>query len=135
MRQFLRSHPKAVVAVDNAGVPKASLMLYCVGDDLTFYFGTTASSGKYQALLKNPKVSVVVVDGTPDPLRSVEAQGEVTFIPKEKTAETLKMLESKNSAKFYVKDAPDFVMFSLKPSSLKWLDATGGELKIEELIK
>ncbi len=132
---FLRSHTKAVVAVLEGEKPKASLMLYAVGDDGAFYFGTKKSSPKYQGLLKNPSVSIVVVDGTPDPLRTVEVQGSVEFVPDTDTQSTRAMLESKNKAKFYVKDAADFAMFKVKPSSVKWLDASSGELKIQELIK
>jgi general stress protein 26 len=131
---FLHAHTKAVVAVLEGDRPKGSLMLYAYGDDGMFYFGTKKSSPKYRALRQKPAISIVVVDGTPDPLRTVEVQGIAEFIPDAETAATLAMLESKNKTKFYVKDAADFTMFRVKPASLKWLDATSGELQIEQVM-
>lgn len=132
---FLRAHTKAVVAVMEGERPKASLMLFAYGNDGAFYFGTKKSSRKYQALLREPGVSLVVTEGTADPLRCVEVEGRAEFVPDSETRATLAMLESKNKAKFYVKDAADFAMFKVVPTSLKWLDASSGTLSVQEIIK
>lgn len=134
VRAFLETHSKAVIAVAGTdGKPKASLVLFAIEDDLTIYIGTRRSSGKYTAMRANPNVSMVVLEGSVDPLRSVEIQGKAEEVPAGESAALLKRFEEKNEAAFYVKGADDFVMFRITPFDIKWLDATSGELKIQEL--
>ena len=59
--------------------------------------------------------------------------GKVEFIPEDKTAEMLGFFESKNPSKYYVKGAPDFVMFKVTPSFVRFLDASSGELVLEHM--
>lgn len=132
VKVFLDAHRKMVLAVlDEHGHPNTSLMLYTVDDKLNFYFGTRKQFGKYKALAKNNRVAMLVQEEGLDPLRVVDAQGQAHELSAEETKEKLAYLESKNPAKYYVKDADDFVMFRITPESIRWLDATSGELKSE----
>ena len=133
-KDFLNNRRKMVLTfLDKEGHPNSSLMLYAIDDDFNFYFGTCKCFGKYTALQKDPRVSVAVTEEPLDPLRVVDIQGVAEEIPEEKTKETLDWFVSKNPAKYYVKDADDFVMFKIKPKGVRWLDATSGELKVYSL--
>lgn len=132
--QFLNNHRKMVLTVlDQNKHPNSSLMLYAVDDDFNVYFGTCECFGKYKALEADPHVSVAVVQENIDPLQVVDMQGRAELLPKEKTQETLEWFTEKNPAKYYVKDKEDFVMFKIVPSGVRWLDATSGELQINDL--
>ncbi len=131
---FLENHKKAVVAIvgkDNE--PSTSLMLYTVDEDLNVYLGTRKAFGKYKALKINPKLALTVIQEKLDPLRAVDIYGNVEFIPDKDVKERLEWFESKNNSKYYIKGAEDFVMFRVKPYRVKYLDATSGELIIEDL--
>lgn len=131
---FLNNHRKMVLTVlDHEQHPNSSLMLYAVDDDFNVYFGTCECFGKYRALKADPHVSLAVVHESVDPLQVVDMQGIVEEIPHEKTQETLEWFTNKNPAKYYVKDAEDFVMFKIKPTGVRWLDASSGELQMHDL--
>lgn len=131
---FLNGHRKMVLTVlDQNKHPNSSLMLYTVDDDFNVYFGTRKAFGKYKALMADSHVSLAVVEETMDPLRVVDMQGEAELIPGEDTAERLEWFTKKNPAKYYVKDAEDFVMFKITPSGVRWLDATSGDLMVHDL--
>ena len=131
---FLNAHRKMVLTVlDKERHPNSSLMLYAVDDDFNVFFGTCECFGKYQALKADPHVSLAVVQEGVDPLQVVDMQGEVHEISHEETQTTLEWFTQKNPAKYYVKDAEDFVMFKIVPSGVRWLDATSGELEMHDL--
>jgi len=132
--QFLNDHRKAVFSIlDKEGLPTTSLMLYVIDDNLNIYFGTRRLFAKYEYLLKNPIVSLSVIEEALDPLKVVDVRGDVKEIPEDKTSETLEFFKSKNSSKYYVEGAEDFVMFKLRPHFIRWLDAEGGGLSIVDL--
>lgn len=132
IHDFLDLHKKAVFAtVDDTKQPHTSLMLYAVDDDLSIYFGTRKSFKKYGQLKEHPAVSLSVIEEKLDPLRVVDMQGTAVEVPEEKTKETLEYFKGKNMSKYYVEDADDFVMFQIVPSSIRYLDATSGELTTE----
>ena len=131
---FLNAHFKMVLTVlDENKHPNSSLMLFATDEDLQIYFGTRKSFGKYKALVADPHVSIAVVQEGVDPLQVVDMQGTAKEISKEKTLEILKWFVGKNPAKYYVKNADDFVMFQIIPSAVRWLDATSGDLCIHDL--
>lgn len=115
---FLDAHKKAVFATD---------------DDLNIYFGTRKSFKKYNQLLDHPLVSLSVVEEKLDPLRVVDMRGVAKEVPQEHTKEVLAHFKSKNMSKYFVEGAEDFVMFRIEPTQMRWLDATSGELKIEDV--
>lgn len=134
VKSFLNSHRKAVLStVGDDEHPTTSLMLYVIDEDLNVYFGTRKAFGKYAVIKRHPYVSLTVIEEKLDPLKAVEIRGKVEFVPEDKTAETLNFFESKNPSKYYVKGAPDFVMFKIKPSFVRWLDASSGELILEHM--
>lgn len=134
VKKFLNAHRKAVLAtVGNDEHPTTSLMLYVVDDDLNIYFGTRKSFGKCAVFERHPYASVSVIEESIDPLKTVEIRGKIEFIPEDRTEETLKFFESKNPSKYYVKGAEDFVMFKVKPSFIRWLDASTGDLVMNNI--
>lgn len=131
--EFLDSHKKMIMTIiDKDGYPNSSLLLYAA-DDFTIYFGTRKAFGKYSALMVNPHVAVAVVQESIDPLQVLDIQGAVEEIPEDQTKETLEWFTGKNSSKYYVKDAEDFVMFKITPRCIRWLDAMSGDLQICDL--
>lgn len=127
---FLSNHKKMILTIlDKEGHPNSSLMLYAV-DNFTIYFGTCKSFGKYAALNANPHVAVAVVQESIDPLQVLDIQGVVEEIPEADTKERLEWFVGKNTSKYYIKDADDFVMFKIKPLCIRWLDAMSGDLQI-----
>ncbi|MND07178.1 hypothetical protein D3C83_289890 [compost metagenome] len=60
-------------------------------------------------------------------------RGVAKEIPHDKTKEALEHFRSKNMSKYFVEDAEDFVMFRIEPTQLRWLDATSGVLKVEDV--
>lgn len=134
VKDFLESHRKAVISVvDEKGHPRTSLMLYVVDDNLNMYFGTRKCFGKYERLKNHPYVSLSVIEEKLDPLKAVDVYGPIEFISDEKIKDTLAFFESKNPSKYYVKGAPDFVMFKVIPDGIRWHDAESGELEITGL--
>ena len=134
IKGFLNAHRKAVFAIlDKQGFPTTSLMLYAIDDELNVYFGTRRSFGKYADIVHSPVVSLSIVDETLDPLRVVDMRGIVIEIPDEKCGTTCSFFKTKNPSKYYIEDAPDFVMFKLVPSFVRYADSTSGELKISDL--
>lgn len=132
---FLNGHVKMVLTVlDEKGAPNSSLMHYTIDDDMNFFLGTKKGFGKYAALTADPRVAIAVVEEGLDPLQVVDIQARAEEVPAGKTAETFAFFESKNHSLHYVKGADDYVMFKLVPSAIRWLDATSGELTINDLL-
>ena len=129
--KFLQAHRKMVLAVNSqSGYPSSSLVLYAVDDEFVIYFGTRKSFGKYDDLKKNNKVSLAIVEDSIDPLQVVDLQGIVEQIDEKHTEQTLDWFTGKNPTKSYVADQDDFVMFRIRPTGIRWLDATFGTLNI-----
>jgi len=134
VKDFLNAHRKAIFAIiDKKGLPTTSLMLYAIDDDLNVYFGTCRSFGKYPDLLKVPVVSLSVVEEKLDPLRVVDLRGTATEVSAEEHVATYAFFKTKNSSKYYVEHAPDFVMFKIVPDFIRYADSTSGELVINDL--
>lgn len=134
VKAFLNGHRKAVFAiVDKQGFPTTSLMLYVIDDNFNVYFGTRRSFGKYGDIQKQPIVSLSVVEEAIDPLRVVDVRGTAIEVPDEDCGKTCSFFKSKNPSKYYVEDAPDFVMFRIVPVFIRWADASSGTLTITDL--
>ncbi len=135
VREFLNNHRKAIFAInDDNGLPTTSLLLYIIDDELSVFFGTRRAFGKYGHILKNPTVSLSVVEEALDPLKVVDIRGDVTELSKEDGERVHAFFKSKNQSKYYVEGADDFVMFKLVPKFIRWADASSGELKIVNLL-
>ncbi len=134
VKEFLNAHRKAVFAIiDKHGFPTTSLMLYAIDDDLNVYFGSRRSFGKYADITRQPVVSLSIVEEKIDPLKVVDIRGTAIEVPDEECGKTCSFFKTKNPSKYYVEDAPDFVMFKLTPTFIRWADASSGELKIEDI--
>ena len=133
---FLNNHRKAVFSIlDQDQLPTTSLMLYVIDDDLNVFFGTRRCFGKYKNMCSNPVVSLSVIEEVLDPLKVVDMRGEVEELSAEDQANVHKWFKTKNTSKYYVEGADDFVMFKLTPHFVRWLDAESGDLSIVDLIR
>lgn len=131
VRTFLNSHRKAVFATtDDQGLPTTSLMLYVIDDELNVYFGTRKAFSKYAQILKQPTISLSVIEEVLDPLKVVDLRGKASEVPAAQLEEVHAFFKSKNPSKYYVEGAEDFVMFKMSPDFIRWLDAASGELQI-----
>jgi general stress protein 26 len=134
VQAFLGAQPKGVFGVvDEKGQPTTSLMLYAVDDELRVYFGTKRSSAKYAHIIAHPVVSLTVLDGTPDPLRVADLRGTAAEVPTESLAEAFTLFKARNTAKYYVEGADDFTMFKLTPDFMRFLDATSGQVQVQNV--
>jgi general stress protein 26 len=134
VKQFLNAHRKAIFAIsDKEGFPTTSLMLYAIDDNVHVYFGTRKAFGKYADILARPIVSLSVVEEKLDPLIVVDVRGVATQVPDEECERTHAFLKSKNTSKYYVEDAPDFVMFKIVPSFIRYANASSGALVIKDI--
>jgi general stress protein 26 len=131
---FLNAHRKAVFAIlDKEGLPTTSLMLYIIDDELAVFFGTRRTFSKYQDLLTRPVVSLSVIEESVDPLKVVDIRGTVVELSPEDTLKVHAFFKTKNPSKYYVEGADDFTMFKLTPQFVRYLDATSGELTLQDL--
>jgi general stress protein 26 len=129
--EFLNQHRKAVFAInDDDNLPTTSLMLYVIDDAMNVYFGTRKAFRKYKHIHQHPVVSLSVIQEVLDPLRVVDVRGEVKELTPEEQESAYAFFKSKNTSKYYVEGAEDFVMFKLTPHFVRWLDAESGELTI-----
>ncbi len=134
VQDFLNGHRKAVFAIiDSNGLPTTSLMLYAIDDELNVYFGTRKSFGKYNDVVKQPIISLSVVEEAIDPLKVVDIRGTAFQVPDEECGTTCSFFKTKNPAKYYVENAPDFVMFKIVPHFIRWADASNGTLTVTDL--
>lgn len=132
---FLNAHRKAIFSfIDEKGAPTTSLMLYAIDDDLNVYFGTRRAFHKYAHITRNPIVALSVVEEALDPLKVVDIRGMVTELSPEEGKERHEFFKSKNSSKYYVEGAEDFVMFKVTPTFIRWADATSGELTLTDVV-
>ena len=83
--------------------------------------------------MKDPSISLSVIEEVIDPLKVVDIRGEAVVVPDNELASTHAFFKSKNDSKYYVEGADDFVMFKITPTFVRWLDATSGELTMVNL--
>jgi general stress protein 26 len=134
VKAFLDGHRKAIFAIsDKNGFPTTSLMLYAVDDALNVYFGTRRAFGKYADVTHQPVVSLSVMEEALDPLRVVDVRGTATELSPEEAEHAHAFFKTKNSSKYYVEGAEDFVMFKIVPHFIRWADASSGELTLTDI--
>jgi len=63
----------------------------------------------------------------------VDGRGEAREIDPKVTPLAHDFFKSRNTTKWYVEGADDFAMFEIIPTSIRWLDATSGELKVTDI--
>lgn len=135
VREFLNNHRKAIFAINDVdGLPTTSLMLYAIDEDFNVYFGTRRAFVKYEHILKNPTISLSVMEEKLDPLKVADLRGVAVELQDEEAKEAHEFFKSKNSSKYYVEGASDFVMFKITPKFIRWADASSGELHITNLL-
>ncbi len=129
---FLDRHDKMILGyTNNLGEPVQSLMLYTVNDDMDLFIGTLKRFPKYEALVQNPPLSVVVQgEGEREKLQALTIKAVVLeeISEQDSLAELKDWFVSKNSCKYFIKDQEDFVMFKIKPLSLRLIEGVNDSL-------
>ena len=129
VQKFLEDHVKMVLSLNEEGeYPNTSLMHYAADKSLYLHFGTKRAFTKYNALKKDPRVSLVVVEESIDPLRVVSMRGLARELTGDAAEIALLLFKTENHSKWYMEGASDLAMFQIKPTSIRWQDATSGEL-------
>ena len=129
------SSKMSLAYVNEAGQPVQSLMLYVIDDELNLYFGTLKRFPKYDFLTANPIVSILIEEESDNPKRVVTIKGVVDEeIEGKDLVEKLKWFTSKNKCKYYMKSEHDFVMFKVKPMSIRLVDGTSGNLVRKDVL-
>lgn len=136
VESFLNNHRKAVFAtVDAGGHPHTSLMLYTIDEAFNVYFGTRKSFRKFDQIMANNQISLSVIEEVLDPLKVVDIRGTAELLGPDEHEEWFAHFKAKNPSKYYVEAAEDYVMFRVRPTMIRWLDAQSGELTITNLSR
>jgi nitroimidazol reductase NimA-like FMN-containing flavoprotein (pyridoxamine 5'-phosphate oxidase superfamily) len=123
---FLKNQFIMSVAVSDENKPSASVLLYYVDDDFTFYFATHTDSYKAKALKKNPLISMAIWKHNE---MLVQCDGSVSEVSSEneKLGIIDKLANSTNKGDDFwppllrIKGS-DYVVFKIKPTWLRKLD-------------
>lgn len=122
---FLKRHTVAVVAtITGDNMPNAATVLYRIDDDLNFYFITRRQTRKYENLMANRKIAIVV--GTGDGPGTIQAEGEARPMEEglEKFFEGIKKndgLEKAYYGQFLELPGLDLVVFRARISWMRYL--------------
>lgn len=134
VHDFLLKHPKMSLAInEESGAPNVSLMHYAMEGNRRMLIGTRRSFKKYDAMKRDGNVSFMVVEEGLNPLRSVSGHGVAAELSDFQMDFAYALFKKENIAKWYVEGADDFAMFEIVLSSLRYLDATSGSLKITDV--
>jgi general stress protein 26 len=127
---FLQNKFLAVLAtVDSVHLPHAATIYYVIDDDFTIYFITKNDTEKYEHLLHNPHVALVV--GTENIPRTAQIEGvaevvhDLQMVPN--LLERLSRVSNKGQYPPPAFGSPSGSMsiFKVTVSKIKWLDMTG----------
>ncbi len=113
--------------VNERGEPVQSFMLYAVDDDFNFYMGTLRRFHKYEFLIQNPIISILVIDELPDAKHVITARAHITDTidnPND-IKKVMRWFTMKNSCRYFIKPFSDFVFFKATPLSIRMIDSTG----------
>ena len=108
-------------------------MLYVIDEDMNVYFGTRKAFNKYKQLCENPAISLSVIQESVDPLQVVDVSGKAEPLSDEEKEKWFVYFKDHNPSVYYVEAAEDYIMFRITPEKMRWLDATSGELVIEQV--
>ncbi len=127
---FLNRADKMILAyINELGEPVQSMMLYAIDDDMNFYFGTLKRFPKYEFLVNNPPLSILVQEANANPKMAVSVKAAIVEeIDGEKLKERLRWFSEKNSCKYYIKDQDDFIMFKAKTLSARLIDGNSEKI-------
>lgn len=128
---FLRSVSIMTLAASHENTPLATVLLFAVDDDLTFYFATRSHSHKAEAIRNNPKVSLAI---WAHQKMLVQADGDASQVLDQSEADSAldKIVNATNNIqdfwppvlRFDTKD--DYAIFKIKPH---WVRALSLESK------
>lgn len=130
--KFLQKNKTAVIATSSAdGTPEAATITYLFDDDFNLYFITRKQSRKFQNILKNHIVSVVV--GTdPQILATAQMKGIATVIEHPNSFAISYLMKKIDLGEprwwpLFKARGVDYVFVKIKVTWLRWLnlDLTG----------
>lgn len=130
--EFIKSHNLAVIStVTHDFLPQSAVVGFSEKENLELVFGTSIKSRKYQNLLKNPRVSLVI--GW-DKGKTVQYEGEAIELKDEsERQETINLHLSKiPSAVKYLSDSEEAI-FKVIPKWIKYTDLSVDPWDVTEL--
>ncbi len=132
---FLNKANKMILGYTNSlGEPVQSVMLYVVDDDMNIYFGTLIRFPKYELLVQNPPLSIVVQDENgEDRAASLKAAIVQEISEPDEIRKIMTVFKEKNTCKYYLRDQDDFVIFKAKILSARLIDGSSGTLRRYDL--
>ncbi len=132
---FLNKSNKMILGYTNSmEEPVQSVMLYMIDDDMHIYFGTLTRFPKYELLVQNPPLSIVVQDESgEDKALSLKATIVQEISNPDDLRQIMKEFKEKNTCKYYLGDQEDFVIFKAKILSARLIDGSSGVLKRYDL--
>ncbi len=116
--------------------PVQSIMLYIIDDELNIYFGTLKRFPKYEHLVQNPPLSIMVSEEGKLSQKAVSIKASIIkeIDDEAEKRKILKWFDEKNTCKYFIKDQDDFVLFKAKILSARLLDASSGRLIRKDLL-
>jgi pyridoxine/pyridoxamine 5'-phosphate oxidase len=130
--EFIKSYNLAVIStVTSDFLPQSAVIGISQKENLELIFGTSNESRKYQNLLKNPRVSIVI--GW-DKGRTVQYEGEAIEIQDEterKEAANIHLSKIPSAAK-YLSDSKE-VIFKVIPKWIRYTDLSVDPWDVIEL--
>lgn len=120
--EFIKEHHLAALATVSADfLPEAAVMGIYANDDLEIFFGTTKASRKYENLLRNPRVALVI--GW-DKGKTVQYEGAAAEMSPEASEEMLKTAGAAlpSAAKYVHPDEAAY--FKVSPKWVRYSDSS-----------
>jgi general stress protein 26 len=130
LHEFLRKHRLAVVSTINPASPQAAVVGIAVTETLDIIFDTLSTSRKYANLRADPRVALVVWDGT----ETVQVEG-VADIPSGADLEACKQTyfeawpDGPEREKW-----PDIAYVRIRPRWIRYSDFGQTPARIEEMM-
>lgn len=130
--EFIKSHNLAVLStVTHDFLPQSAVVGFSERENLELIFGTSSKARKYQNLLKNPRVSIVI--GW-DKGKTVQYEGEAVELKGEtERQEAISTYLSKTpSAAKFLSDSEEAI-FKVVPKWIKYMDLSVDPWDVIEL--
>ncbi len=118
---FLHTQTHAVIStIDKDGNPEAALIGFGEDKDLTLVFGTDTTTRKYQNLLNNPKVALVI--GLGKELITTQYEGRTTPLEGDELIKYKNLYHTKTPDAKKYDSYPNQIYFKITPVWIRYGD-------------
>lgn len=128
--EFLKSRDCCVLSTSNNDKSQSALMGFGVSEDLDFVFGTSNKSKKYNNIINNSNVSIVVGF---DQGKTVQCEGIVEFLEGEELDKYKNVYFTLRPSVKKYETLPDQVYFKVKLNWLRYTDVTKHPWDVTEI--